>query len=498
MALEELENADDVDAEEAEKKPLDLKVDISSPSACQRHISVSVPREDIDRYFDEAFSEMMESAVVPGFRAGRAPRKLVETRYRKDVSDQIKNKLLLDSMEQINATQKLAAISEPDFDPKAIEIPDEGPMTFEFDLEVRPDFELPNWKGLSIERPKRPENEADVEQALNRLLAPYGKLVPYDGPVETGDHLTVNIVVKQDGEELARHDEISLAVAPTLSFQDALVEKFDKLVKDAKAGERRQADIKLSGDAPNEVVRGKKVQVEFEILDVKKFEKPELSKEFLERVPFGPMENEEELRSAIRQNLDRQSAYHQQQAVRRQITKLLTEAAKWELPPELLKRQNQRELQRAVLELRRSGFSDADIRAHENQLRRDSQAETARALREHFILERIAEEEKIEAEGADYDEEIRLISRQNGESPRRVRAQLEKRGLMDSLHNQIIERKVIERVLAEATFKDVPDKSADQQVEALDVALGGSGKAEIPEADSADASRPLPEQKDHT
>jgi len=494
MVLEELENAE---TEEAEKKPLDLKVDVSSPSACQRHISVTVPREDIDRYYDEAFSEMMETAVVPGFRAGRAPRKLVETRYRKDVSEQIKNKLLLDSMEQINSAQKLAAISEPDFDPKAIEIPDEGPMTFEFDLEVRPDFELPNWKGLSIERPQRPDNEADVEQALNRLLAPYGKLVPYDGPAKPGDHLTVNIVVKQAGEELARHEEVSLAVAPTLSFQDALVEKFDKLVKEAKAGDRRQAEVKLSGDAPNEDVRGKKVQVEFEILDVKKFEKPELTREFLERVPFGPLEDEKQLRDAIRQNLDRQLAYRQHQSVRRQVTRLLTEAAQWELPPELLKRQNQRELQRAVLELRRNGFSDADIRAHENQLRRDSQAETARALREHFILERIAEEEGVTAVGADYDEEIRLIAQQNGESPRRVRAQLEKRGLMDSLHNQIIERKVIERVLAEATFKDVPYEPDDRQVEALDLALGGGGKAEIPEAESADASRPLSEQKDH-
>jgi len=498
MALEELENANEVDGDEAEKKPLDLKVEVTSPSACQRHITVSVAREDIDRYYDEAFSEMMEAAVVPGFRAGRAPRKLVEARYRKDVSEQIKSKLLLDSMEQVNATQKLAAISEPDFDPKAVEIPDEGPMTFEFDLEVRPDFDLPNWKGLSIERPQRPENEEDVDRALNRLLAPYGKLVPYDGPAKAGDHLTVNIAVHRDGEELTRHEEVSLAIAPTLSFQDALVEDFAKVVKDATAGERRKAEVKLSPDAPNEEARGKKVQVEFEILDVKKFEKPELTKEFLERAPFGPMESEEDLRNIIRENLDRQLTYRQQQAVRRQVTKLLTEAAEWELPPELLKRQSQRELQRAALELRRNGFSDAEIRAHENQLRRDSQAETARALREHFILERIAEAEALEAEAADYDEEIRLIARQNGDSPRRVRAHLEKRGLMDSLHNQIIERKVIERVLAEATFRDVPYDAGDQHVEALDLALGGAGKVAIPEAESADESRPLPEQKDHT
>ena len=122
-------------------------------------------------------------------------------------------------------------------------------------------------------------------------------------------------------------------------------------------------------------------------------------------------------------------------------------SANWDLPPELLKRQSRRELERAVLELRRSGFSDDQIRAHENELRQNTLSTTARALKEHFILERIAEEEKISDDPQDYENEIRLIAAQSGESVRRVRAQLEKRGLMDILRNQIIERKTIELVL---------------------------------------------------
>ena len=96
------------------------------------------------------------------------------------------------------------------------------------------------------------------------------------------------------------------------------------------------------------------------------------------------------------------------------------------------------------MELRRSGFSEAEIRARENLLRQNSTASTATALKEHFILERIAEEEKIDVDEGDYEKEIFLIAAQSGESPRRVRAQLEKRGLMDVLRNQIIERKVLE------------------------------------------------------
>ncbi len=104
-------------------------------------------------------------------------------------------------------------------------------------------------------------------------------------------------------------------------------------------------------------------------------------------------------------------------------------------------------------------------------------------MKEHFILERIAEEEKIEDMPEDYEKEIVLIAQQSGESPRRVRAQLQKRGLMDTLRNQIIERKVIEMILATATFKDVPYQTDTEEAEAIDQSAGGDEEENlIPEA----------------
>jgi trigger factor len=166
----------------------------------------------------------------------------------------------------------------------------------------------------------------------------------------------------------------------------------------------------------------------------------------------------------------------------------LIKKADWELPPGLLKRQSVRELERAVMELRRAGFSEAEIRARQNELRQNSAASTARALKEHFILERIAEEENVEAEEGDFEQEIFLIAMQSGESPRRVRAQIEKRGLMDVLQNQIVERKVLERVQAEAKFKDQPYDPPKVDAEAISMAAGGDVEA-IPAAEEAPAAK---------
>jgi trigger factor len=468
------------ESEESKDEPLHLDVQVASPSACERHVTVTIAREDIERYFDDAFSEMMPTAAVPGFRAGRAPRKVVEHRFRDEVSDQVKSALLLDSLEQISEEQRFTAISEPDFDLEAVEVPKEGPMTFEFKIEVRPEFDMPKWKGLKLNRPVREFSDADIDEQLEQMLARYGQLVPVEGEAAEGDYISANITSTHDGKQLAHESEAVLRIRPTLSFRDAKLEGFAKLMKGVREGDKRTAEVTLSKDSPNADMRGKQVELEFEVLGVKKLKLPELTEEFLQEI--GNFATEAELRDAIRKNLERQMEYQQQRIARGQISSLLTKSADWELPKGLLQRQSAREVERAVMELRRSGFSEAEIRARENQLRQNSTASTANALKEHFILERIAEEEKLDVEEGDYDKEIFLIAAQSGESPRRVRAQLEKRGLMDVLRNQIIERKVLELVQSEAKFNDEPYNPEKSDTEAISIAAGGGTGDEIPEA----------------
>jgi trigger factor len=478
------DNAENAEGGE-EAKRLDLNVQIKPVSACQRHVTVTIARADIDRYFEKAFTKLVPEAKVPGFREGRAPRKLVEARFKKDVAQQVRGELLLDSVSQVSEDNKLAAISEPDFDPMAIEIPDEGPMTFEFDLEVRPEFDVPNWKGLKIERPTHDFTAEEVETRLKDLLAEYGRRVPKDGPAEVGDYVGVDITVKhsdaKQGDQIVNTiEEEFVRILPALSFRDGVVKGFDKLMAGANPGDVREAKFRLTRDAANESLRGQEVTAEFKVLEVRRLELPELTQSLLSEFNC---DNEEDLRKAVKTSLERQLQYQADRRVREQITSALVESANWDLPPDLLRRQAARELQRAILELRRGGFSDAEIRARENELRQNSAAETARALKEHFILERIAEEEKIEEQPDDYDAEISLIAFQLGESARRVRARLEKAGQMDVLRNQIIERKVIDKIIEHANFKNVAYPPPRPQVDALDRSAGGGDKEkEIPEA----------------
>ncbi len=488
--------ADASDPEQSEKEKLDLTVDIASTSACQRHVTVTVSRNDIDRYFDEAFSEMMPKANIPGFRPGRAPRKLVESHFRKDVSEQIKGSLLLDSMTQVTDEEEFSAISEPDFDFDAVDVPEEGPLTFEFDIEVRPEFEMPKWKGLKLDKPVKKFAKADVDEHLATILERHALLEPHDGAAQEGDYLVCNMRFEHNGDQVANAEELSVRLRPILNFPDGELKDFDKLMESAKAGTKKNAKVTLSTEAYEEELRGEEVDVEIEVLEVKRLKLPELSEGLLSKL--GGFSAEGELRDAVQSELERQLTYYQHRRIREQITALLTESADWDLPPDLLKRQANRELERAIMELRSSGFSEEDIKAQENWLRQNSQESTAKALKEHFILERIAEEEDFEASDDDYEKEIQTMAMQNGESPRAVRSRIEKRGLMDALRNQIIERMAIDQITSEATFNEVkytPDKAARS---AVDFAIAGTPPAEIPEAKFGGDERALQQPVDRT
>jgi trigger factor len=476
--------------DEAALQALKLDVAIDKVSACERRVRVSIPREDIDRYRDDALGEMMPAAMLPGFRPGRAPKRLVSSRFKSELSDQIRSKLLADAMTQVSEQEKLSPISEPELDVNAVLVPEDGPMTFEFKIEVRPEFDLPEWKGLAIRRPSRTISDADVDDALTNLLRERARFVPHEGAAKPGDLIVANLRCLDGDTVLSEANELELIVRPKLSFADAELAGFDKLVAKARPGTPVTATVKVSDEAAVESLRGKEVTLELTVVDVKHLELPELSPELLEEL--GSFESPDALRAAVLKQLENQLEWHRRRQVRQQVSSALTASASWDLPPDLLRRQSLRELERAILELRRSGFDDDSIRRHVNELRQSVMGSTASALKEHFILERIAEDQSIADVAADYDEEIRAIAAQSGESPRRVRANLEKRGLMDVLRNQIIERKTIDLITSHAKFTDTPFEFQKRDAEAVDHAVCGSvvGEEEIPTATQPEPGSP--------
>lgn len=469
-------------ATEPTTESLDLQAKVNKIGACERHVVVTIPRAEIDRYMKKAFDDLGPKAEMPGFRVGKAPRKLVESRFRPQIVEQVKSSLVMDALQKVTEGGEFSAISEPDMDYGAVEIPKTGDFTFEFKIEVRPEFDTPNWKGLKLNRPVYSVTDKDVDTQLAKTLARFTPGEAVDGAAELGDSLVMDITFSDEGKVLNTIEEETVVLRKKLSLNDAIVEDFDTLMVGIREGETRTGTVKVSAASANEEYRGKSVTAEYKVTEIRRVAVADLRGPVLEELGFDDVD---ELRGFVRAELQKQQEYFQQQELRKQVTAQLTKDANWELPKELVNRQTNRELQRQALEMQRSGFSQDEIKSYMNVARRNAQDMTVAALREHFVLEKIAEDLKIEASAEDYDKEIELIASNSGGSVRKVRARLEKTGQMDALRNQIIERRVVEMITAEAELTDKEDNSFLRKAPedaALDFAVAPTSVSDIPEA----------------
>ena len=477
--------ADDVELETPEQEPpeeetaaaepkykMSLQVEMDSVGPCRKHVRIKIPRADIEHFQQVAVKEVSDSAAVPGFRVGRVPLQLIERRFKKELSDQVRQRILLESLEQLSEEKSLDPIGQPDFDFESLEIPEEGDFEYEFDVEVRPEFDLPNYSGLKVKRPTRQINDEDVEKYKERFLLQYGTYVPKDSPAEPGDYLTVDLAFSHPTESVRQMEDLTLQLKPTLRFPDAELKGFDELMAGVKPGETRSTQLVISAETETIEMRGEKVSAEFAVKEVKTLKLPEINRDFLERIGF---EAEEDLETEILSMLNRQTQYEQRQSTREQVLAKITASAEWELPEDLVRKQVENALRREILEMQQAGFTTAEIRARENEIRQQSISNTRQALKEHFVLDKIATTENIEVTPVDIEAEIQMMAIQRGENPRRVRARLKKSGLIENLEAQIRERKAVDFILKGAQFEDVPMPAAtSDQVESVALPICGA------------------------
>jgi len=205
---------------------------------------------------------------------------------------------------------------------------------------------------------------------------------------------------------------------------------------------------------------GQTLQMKLEGKDVKTVRAPEMTREFLENT-FGAT-NADQLNEVFRAYLERQLEHQQRRSARMQVLERIAAAATWDLPRDLLQRQARQALTRRIMEMKADGVPEAEIDQQRKLLEQNILKMTEMTLKEHFVLQKIAEVEKIEVTEADMDEEIERIAERENESPRRIRARLEKEDAIESLMAEMVERNALNLILDTAEYEDVPLEPEEQ------------------------------------
>ena len=306
--------------------------------------------------------------------------------------------------------------------------------------------------------------------------------------VAEGDILMAEVSFRDGDKVIGKIPETAFQVDKQLAFRDGVAPRFAEQVQGAGIGDKRVVDVELSRRSADAELRGKTVQATFDIKDLKTLRLPEMTPEYLAR--FG-VPSRDTLHELLKVVLERRLEYTQRQEARKQVIQQIAASSTWDLPQDLLRRQAVKALGRKRLEMQADGISEKEIQDRLRLLEQDILQSTALSLKEHFVLQKIAETEKIDVSEDDVDDEIERLANQRNESPRRFRAQLEKEELLESLVAEMYERKALDLILDSAEYEDYrsTNRSRRPQVSTVE-AQAVPGEIKDPTAEPAPENNP--------
>ena len=428
-------------------------ITIEEAGPATKKVSVEIPEDRIKSELTKQYKELRRDAAIPGFRVGHAPAKLIEKKFGNDIKEQVRRTLISESYEQAVKKNNLQVLGDPQFDVSAnIGLPEAGPLTFNFEVEVQPEINLPSLTGIPVKKPKIEIKDENVEQAMNNLREQQGALVPVeDRGVEAKDYITADVHLKVDGNTVAHQHDAQLVARPA-RIGGIEIPDFETHIAGAKPGETRTFNVKGPDNHQNEGVRGKDIQMEVAVKDIKRLELAEITPEFLEDLGFV---NEQEIRDALREQMVERITYDVAQAQREQVSKYLLDNTTLEVPAKLSAKQVDRVVQRRAIDLLMRGIPQAQVEAQLDQLRYGAAEEAATELKLFFILQKIATDQNNDVDEAELNGRIALLAAQRGERPEKVKQEMAKDGSLASLYIQMREQKALDQILTSATVEEV-------------------------------------------
>jgi len=429
-----------------------------------KKVHVEIPRKRIDDKLSEQFVELRRSATIPGFRAGHAPQKLVEKRFAADVKEQVRRQLIGESYRQALARHTLTVVGEPEFDTaEKIELPAEGDLHYSFSVEVQPDITLPSLEAMKIKKPRIGVTESHIDQAMTNLRQQNGgALVPVeDRGVEPGDYLTADVHFTRDGNEVM-HQHDTQFVAGKVSLGGMTIDNLAEQMAGAKPGEKRQWTMHVAADYPIEAIRDQDVQVEVAVKDIKRLDLPEINKDFLDGLGF---ETVQELRDALKERLEERINYDVQQAMREQVSAFLLQGVQVELPARLSERQATRMAGRRAVELMMRGMTREQVMSNFQALKAAAQADAFRELKQFFILQKLATEQKVEVDESELNNQVAMLALRQGKRPEKVKHEMAQDGSLSFLFVRLREEKALDKILETANIEEVDAPEAPLKTE---------------------------------
>ena len=448
----------------------ELNVTVEDAGPALKKLTIEVPESRIKDKIEEQFDSLKRDAVIPGFRQGRAPHRLVEKRFGEALRSDVKGQLLSEAYTQAIEENDLDVLGEPDVkDAESIELPESGSMTFVVEVEVTPELDLPDFASLKVDKVKAEVTDEDVEAEIDNARERMGQMQPADDAVQEGDFCEgpVKIFAGEDaGEDAEVLHEAPQAYALVHGedkgykghIAGIVVDDLGKRLAGKEVGHVERISMTGPKGHENEAIREQPITIEFTVNVIQRVKPAEMD----QLVAAMGVESEDDLRARLKEMLEQRAEQQQQAAMFDQLREQLVDGVEMELPEGMTSRQVERSLQQQRMELMYRGTKPEEVEEKIAEMREQSEAESIKQIKQFFILDKAAKDLEVEVNENELNMRIAQMAFQQQRRPEKLRSEMRERGQLEQLYLQIREQKTLEKVLEKATVTEV-DAPAEEK-----------------------------------
>jgi trigger factor len=438
-----------------------VNVTVENLAACKKLMRVEVEAQKVDEAFEAVTKDFRREANLPGFRQGKAPLDMVLRKYEKDIQDETKRKLISEAYKNAVEEKKLEVLGYPDIE--EIQFGRGQSLQFAATIETAPEFELPEYKGLTVRRELKVVTDADIERALNLLREQRVAYKTVERPLQAGDIAVVNFTGTCEGKPITDIAPTAKGLTEQKAFwveakPNSFIPGFADQLTGAKAGDKRTVNVDFPPDFVTTQLAGKKGVYEVELVEVKEKELPPLNDELAKG--YGA-ENVEKLREGIRRDLENELKFKQEKDLRNEVLRALMGRIAFELPETAVARETRNVVYDLVSENAKRGVSRDVIEQQKEQIYSAATRNAKERVKLQFLLQKIAEKEDIKVAQKEIIDRVNYLAGIYQMPPEKLYKDLQKRSGLIEIYDEIMNGKVIEFLQKNAKIEDVtPDALA--------------------------------------
>ena len=440
-----------------------MKVEVENEPHGVATLRIELPPEDVRKEWDAIASNYSRYARIPGYRPGKAPKQVIERKFRKEIQDELTKALVSKSYREAIAEKQLKVVSLTDVGD--VEFGDDRSMRFKATVVTAPEFELPEYKSIPVQLPSTAVSETEIDAALERLREQTADFVDAkDRALAMGDYAVLDFtgaidgvpiseIVPEASKNLHGGKKFWLHLAP-----ENFLPKFCDQIVGMKTGETRSVQVEFPAEFPVTELAGKKADYAVTLNEMKEKVLPAIDDAFAAKII--PEKTLAEVRHAIEHNLEHEKEHEIERAKEQQIVKFLHERISFDLPPPLLKNETRRALNELVHRNRERGVPDELLKGKEKELIEGAGSLAAHRLKTNFILHRIAEAEKLGVTREEIDEAIRTQAAHYNVSVDKMRKEFEENDRINGLAEEILLGKTLDFLKANVSVQTTPETAA--------------------------------------